>query len=149
MKIYNQDKTQELNRQELDFEKGYLRHDKLFVAHHDATEAIAAVYEDRIVEEESGGISIYKDLVTPAVEAKEAWDEYEEIQVYVLFSEQEVSERKIAKLKAKLRETDYQAIKFSEGEMSLEDYAEMKENRAAWRQKINELEEVLYENGHN
>ena len=142
MRIFNENKTQELN-EEPDYGKGYLKHDKLFVAHHDATEAIAAVYEDRIVEEENGGISIYKDLVTHAVEEKDAWDEYEEIQVYVPYSENELAEREIAKLKEKLRETDYQAIKFAEGEMSLEDYAELKEKRAAWRKKINEFEEVL------
>lgn len=37
MKIYNQEKTQELNQQELDFEKGYLQADKLLIAHHEAT----------------------------------------------------------------------------------------------------------------
>lgn len=143
MKIYNQDKTQELNRQELDFEKGYLISDKLLLAHHDAVEAKEAVYKDRIVEEENGGISIYKDLVTPAVKAKDAYDEYDVIKVYVPYSDRELAEREIAKLKAKLRETDYQAIKFAEGEMAAEEYAETKEKRSAWRQKINELEEVL------
>lgn len=142
MRIFNENKTQELT-EEPDYGKGYLKHDKLFVAHHDATEAIAAVYEDRIVEEENGGISVYKDLVTPAVEAKDAWDEYEEICVYVLYTEEELAAREIAALKAKLSSTDYQAIKFAEGEMTAEEYAETKGKRATWRKKINKLEEVL------
>lgn len=141
MKIYNQDKTQELNREELDFEKGYLKADKLFIAHHDAVEAQEAVYEDKIVEEESGFPSVYKDLVSPAVEAQEAWDEYEDIQIYVLYTEKELAEREIRSLKAKLSETDYQAIKFAEGETSAEEYAETKAKRATWRARINALEE--------
>lgn len=142
MKIYNEDKTQELNREELDFEKGYLISDKLFIAHHEAVEAQEAVYQDRIVEEEGGGISVYKDLVTPAVEAKEAYDDYEDIQVYIPYTEKELAEREIAALKAKLSETDYQAIKFAEGEMTANEYAETKAKRIAWRARINELEEV-------
>lgn len=42
-----------------------------------------------------------------------------------------------------LSNTDYQAIKHSEGEISDEDYAEMKELRAGYRETINELEEEL------
>lgn len=143
MKIYDAEKTQELNREELDFEKGYLISDKLLIAHHDAVEAQEAVYEDRIYTEENGATSIYKEIITPAVEAKDAWDEYEDIQVYVPYTEKELAEREIRVLKAKLSETDYQAIKFAEGEMNLEEYAEMKAMRASWRKRINELEEVV------
>lgn len=93
MKIYNQDKTQELNMDELDFSLGHLEKDKLLIAHHDAVEAREAVYVDRIVPEESGFNSIYKDLVFPAVKAREAYDEYEDIQVYVPYTESELQER--------------------------------------------------------
>lgn len=93
MKIYNKTKTKELKESDLDFEKGYLKQDKLFIAHHAAVEAQGAVYKDREVIEENGGISIYKDLVTPAVEAREAYDQYEDIQVYIPYSEEELTER--------------------------------------------------------
>lgn len=106
MKIYNEEKTQVLNREELDFEKGYLKEDKLFIAHHDAVEAQEAVYRDKEVIEENGGISVYKELVSPAVEAKDEWDEYEEIQVYVPYTEEELKARadrkRYAELKAEL-----------------------------------------------
>ena len=46
----------------------------------------------------------------------------------------------IAELKAKLDATDYQAIKYAEGILSDEEYAEMKAQRQAWRDRINELE---------
>lgn len=43
-------------------------------------------------------------------------------------------------LKQLLRNTDYQAIKHSEGEMSDDEYAPIREKRSAWRARINELE---------
>ena len=39
--------------------------------------------------------------------------------------------------------TDYQALKFAEGAISNEDYAEVKAQREAWRAQINELEAEL------
>ena len=46
----------------------------------------------------------------------------------------------IIKLKAELRRTDYMAIKFAEGELTAEEYAEVKEQRRAWRAEINRLQ---------
>ena len=54
-------------------------------------------------------------------------------------------EEEIAELKAKLAFTDYQAIKYAEGVLSAEEYADMKAQRQAWRNRINELEEVAHE----
>ena len=143
MKIYNQEKTIQLNEKELDFKQGRLVGEKLFIAHHEAVEAKAAVYVEREVIEPSGGISVYKDLVSPAIEAKEAYDEYEDIQVYVPYTEKELAEREIIALKQQLFATDYQAIKYAEGELTEEEYAETKAKRKAWRERINELEEKI------
>lgn len=52
---------------------------------------------------------------------------------------------RIAELKKQLADTDYEAIKFAEGEMSAEDYAPFKIQRATWRAEINRLEEQLGE----
>lgn len=49
--------------------------------------------------------------------------------------------QKIFELQAKLAETDYQAIKYAEGEITEEEYAPMKAQRQAWRKKIRQLEE--------
>lgn len=46
----------------------------------------------------------------------------------------------IIKLKGELIKTDYMAIKFAEGELTAEEYAEVKEQRRAWRAKINRLQ---------
>lgn len=43
-------------------------------------------------------------------------------------------------LKQLLSNTDYQAIKHSESEMSEEEYAPIREKRKSWRERINELE---------
>ena len=45
-------------------------------------------------------------------------------------------------LKQLLTNTDYKAIKHSEGLISDEDYAEIKAQREAWRARINELENL-------
>ena len=52
---------------------------------------------------------------------------------------------KINELKRNLNQTDYQAIKFAEGEISAEEFAPIKEQRKAWRAEINELEKQLSE----
>lgn len=49
----------------------------------------------------------------------------------------------IAELKAKLAETDYQAIKYAEGWIDDAEYAPIKGQRQAWRDRINELEAEL------
>lgn len=46
----------------------------------------------------------------------------------------------IDELKTKLRDTDYQATKYAEGWFTEEEYAPIKAQRQAWRDRINELE---------
>lgn len=50
------------------------------------------------------------------------------------------AEEKIADLKAKLAETDYIVIKIAEGAATFEEYADVIDQRQAWREQINELE---------
>jgi len=50
---------------------------------------------------------------------------------------------RIAELKRYLSDTDYQAIKFAEGELPEEEYAPIREDRKAWRAEINEKEAIL------
>lgn len=46
-----------------------------------------------------------------------------------------------------LTNTDYRALKYAEGSLSEEEFAETKANRAEWRAKINELQEQLAADG--
>ena len=127
MKIYNQDKTQELNETELDFNLGHLVDDKIVVAHHEATELIPAktvaqqlaelVDSGEIVEEingvhykihkyPNGGKDATPIVEIPAEPAKEAYDDYENIQVYVPYTADELqsiaNNKRHAELKAEL-----------------------------------------------
>ena len=52
-------------------------------------------------------------------------------------------QQEIATLKGYLSQTDYKAIKYAEGWITEEEYAETKAQRQAWRDRINELEHLL------
>lgn len=68
--------------------------------------------------------------------------------IYRDMTEEEVSmltyskEEHIAELKQKLADTDYIACKIAEGVATKEEYAEVIEQRRAWRKEINTLEKM-------
>lgn len=51
------------------------------------------------------------------------------------------TESRIAFLKAELAETDYLCLKYTDGALSEEEYAPVREKRAAYRSEINKLQE--------
>ena len=61
-----------------------------------------------------------------------------------LYTESELAiaanKKRINELKALLKATDYQAIKYAEGEMPYEEYAPVRELRKGWRKEINDIE---------
>lgn len=77
-----------------DLDLGYLTNDRIFIAHHEAVEAVKEVYHYETVREyPNGGRDVKKVVDVPAVEGKEAWDEYEDIQRYTLYTPEEYAER--------------------------------------------------------
>ena len=60
-----------------------------------------------------------------------------------MFSKEMELQAKINELKYKLLQTDYQAIKFAEGELSSYEYEPIKQQRKQWRAEINALEQQL------
>lgn len=54
-----------------------------------------------------------------------------------------VIRERILQLKQLLSSTDYQAIKYAEGELSASEYAPIKKQRKAWREEINQLEKEI------
>lgn len=77
-----------------DLDLGYLTNDRIFIAHHEAIEAVKEVYHYETEREyPNGGRDVKKVIDVPAVEAKEAWDEYEDIQRYKLYTPEEYAER--------------------------------------------------------
>lgn len=63
-----------------------------------------------------------------------------EMQEYEQQPQSEINANRIQELKEKLLETDYEAIKFAEGEISAKEYEPIKTQRKAWRAEINSLE---------
>lgn len=142
MKVYNQAKTQEL--QTYDLKKGYLKSDRILKSHHEATEEIAEVsHYETVAEYPNGGKDIKKVIDTPFTPAREAYDEYEDIRVYVPYTEKELARMEITELKINLKDTDYKALKYAEGFLSEAEYAQTKAQRQEWRNRINELEVKL------
>ncbi len=142
MRIFNTDKTEEIKVYDAD--NGCLRPDRLFLAHHEATEATEGEYHLELIAEYPNGGKSYKEVCDKEPRgAQPAYDEYEDIMVFVEFTEAQRAEREIVKLKTRLSETDYQAIKYAEGVISEEDYAPVKTERIKWRERINELEKLL------
>ena len=89
--------------------KGYLVEDRLFVCHHEAVEAVAEEgHYETIAEYPNGGKDVEWIVDVPGVEAKEAWDEYEDIYRYVLYTEEELvaieEEKRKAEEEAELQE---------------------------------------------
>lgn len=137
MRVFNEEKTKELVT--YDLEAGYLKEDRLLVAHHEAVEAVSEQGHYDVKEYPNGGKSKRWVVDVPAASAREAYDEYEDIYVYVPYNEKELAEREILSLKRQLAATDYKAIKYAEGVLTAEEYAPDKLQRQAWRERIGEV----------
>ena len=75
-----------------DLSLGYLREEKILIAHHDAVEAVQEQWHyETIAEYPNGGKDVKKVVDVPGVEAKDAWDEYETVQRYVPYTEEELA----------------------------------------------------------
>jgi hypothetical protein len=100
-----------------------------------------------IAEYPNGGKDVEYIIDTPAVQAVEEHDETETVAVYIPYTDDELqkraAEKKIKELKRNLSETDYKAIKYAEGFITAEEYAETKAQRQKWRDEINALECLL------
>ena len=88
MRILAQDNT-ELTSDSLDLTRGYLYQDRLFVAHHDAVPFTPEQYHYDIITYPNGGKDLKKVIEREAVTGKDAWDEYEEIQRYKAYTDEE------------------------------------------------------------
>jgi hypothetical protein len=88
MKILDENGNEVLNP---DLEKGYLKPDKLTI-HHDAIVAIAEQAHIEVIKEYSnGGKDVKKVVDVPGVLGCDAYDEYEDIQRYILYTESELA----------------------------------------------------------
>ena len=76
-----------------DLDLGHLDPGKLLVEHHDEVPYEPAEYENQLVTEYDNGGKLYKRVcVKLAVEGVAAWDEYEDVLVYVPYTPEELEE---------------------------------------------------------
>ena len=113
----------ELTEEQINLELGYLRSESIISIHHEAIEETKEVgHYEVIAEYPNGGKDVAWIIDVPGVEAKEAWDEYEDIQRYILYTEEELAardaEKKVkeeeAKLNAQLRQVAANAVTWDE-----------------------------------
>ena len=81
------------------------------------------------------------DNLIPITEQE--FNEHIAIQPKQYNTEQIQARNRIRQLKKMLADTDYQAIKFAEGQLTAEEYASMRTQRQSWRDEINQLEAGL------
>lgn len=93
-KVYNEAKTEILDDYDLDL--GYLRTDRIFIAHHSAIEEIPTQsHMEVIAEYPNGGRDMVEVIDVPGSPGKEAWDEYEDIKVYIPYNDEELAKKEI------------------------------------------------------
>ena len=91
-----------------DLTLGYLRDERIFKEHHEAVEAVEEQgHWETLAEYPNGGKDVAWVVDVPGVEAQEAWDEYEDIYRYLLYTEEELAEIAEAKEKAYKASPEY------------------------------------------
>lgn len=93
MRVVDKD-NKELDPDNLDLRKGYLKDDKIFVKHHEAQPKVEEVSHKEVIRVyPNGGKDVATVIDTPGQEAKDAYDEYEDVQRYVEYTQQELDDR--------------------------------------------------------
>jgi hypothetical protein len=141
MKVYNQEKTKILN--EYDLSKGYLKEDKIVSKIIPSQEEIKEEFHYEFKEYPNGGKDRIKIIDIPYQPFQEEKYEYEDIQIFIPYTEKEKAEIRIAELKEFLKNTDYKALQFAEGELSAENFEPIKQQRKKWREEINKWELLI------
>ena len=135
MKVYNKENTEVLET--YDLTKGFLKTDKILKVHHEAVPAVPTVtiaskikvirtnggkiievdgiHYEVVKEFPNGGRTLEEIEETPGVPKQEAYDEYEDIMIYIPYTEQEIKAqekiKKVAECKQYLADTDYIVLK--------------------------------------
>ncbi len=154
MKIYDKEKKNIL--EEYDLEKGYLKDDELIIHHPEIKEEEEEGHFETIKEYKNGGKDVVWIVDKPKIEHVDAYDEKEQIQVFIEYTEEELKIREKEKLieekfkemdilKSVLSKTDYKALKFLEGWYTEEEYEPIKNEREQIRRQIRKIEQELSE----
>lgn len=88
MRIFDENNVEIKNP---DLSRGRLMEDRLLIAHHDAVDFVEEQgHWETVAEYPNGGKDIEWVVDVPGREAAEAWDEYEEIERYILYTPEEL-----------------------------------------------------------
>lgn len=141
MKMINENGVEILD---YDKQKGFLKETRVFVKHHEKINGVEEQgHYETVKQYPNGGKDVEWVVDVPGVEAKDAWDEFEDVLQFVPFTESELGQFRILELKKFLQETDYNILKVVEGATTLAECASVIAKRAAWRKEINEIEAML------
>lgn len=88
-----------------DLSKGMLVQEEIFVRHHEAVEAVEEQWHyETVAEYPNGGKDVEKVIDVPGVDAQEAWDEYETVQRFIPYTEEELAQMEVARNQPTLEE---------------------------------------------
>lgn len=90
-----------------DYELGYLKIDKILIASHPAVEAVEEQFHYEYETFPNGGRIRKKIIDVDGVEAQEAWDEYEDIYRYILYTAEQLAEMEAERKEAEEKQTRY------------------------------------------
>lgn len=146
-RIYNQDKTQVLEYDNLDFETGYLA-DREEIIHHEAIEGREEKGHFQVVAEyENGGQDVKWIVDEEAIEPQDAYDEIIQYQVYIPYSDEFIAHKALVNqykdLLNKLHKSDFKLLKYLEGYYTEEEYESIKKIREGYREAVRELAKSL------
>ena len=112
MKVYNEEKSEIIENYDLN--KGYLIDDKIFIKHYEEQKEIKEVsHEEIIAEYHNGGKDVEIIIDTQYKPFVEAYDEFEDIKIYIPFNEQELAQTELQELENWFNYYDLQAIQYS------------------------------------
>ena len=137
MKVYDETKSYELTV--YDLEQGKLIPDKLFIAHHAEQAEIPSVKHREVKRFPNGGASAEWVIDIPAVPAKPAWDEYEDIAVYVPFTAEELQAKRANEIKIRLAELSEDFVQVWAGAV----IADIEDRKREFANLHNELRGIL------
>lgn len=150
MRYFNEDKTQELDCNDIDLGNGRLEPSTM-MRH---VQAVAGQEAKGYFDQSNGGVYVQTQ---PYIKAVEEHDELEEVMVYIPYTAEEKASLESSKEAAEiqsliaakesyLKSTDYMAIKCAERGLSMQsEYPEEYAKRQTSRDEINDLREQLKE----
>jgi hypothetical protein len=108
MRILDKDNNEIQNP---DYDKGYLTNETIVIKHHDAIEANPGKSHLEVIKEyDNGGKDVVEVWDEKPTEAKDAWDETEQIYRYTLYTAEQLEQMAKEKEEAKNKETKLNSL---------------------------------------